>query len=234
LPTATTKTDRIIERFGRQIVAGDYAPGAALPSENDLCAQFDTSRNIVREAVKVLSAKRLIDVQRHRGLYVMSRENWNYLDSDVLHWALETHDGNPALIAALNDVRGVVEPAIGRWAADRATAADLALIETALNDMRAHADDGEKDAFNEADIRFHKAVLAAAHNPVMLQLADAISALQRAIFDHTFLANEKLMRRTLEQHNDLFEAIRYKDAVAAEAASRAMIERTASRMLQRR
>ncbi|MFA9441118.1 FadR/GntR family transcriptional regulator [Uliginosibacterium sp. sgz301328] len=228
-----TKTERIIELFGRQIVSGEYAPGSALPSENELCAEFDTSRNIIREAVKVLSAKRLIDAQRHRGLFVMPREGWNYLDSDVLRWALEKDGGDRALIAALNDVRSVVEPAIGRWAAECATAMDLAHIEMALNDMEKHASGGDKDAFNEADIRFHKAVLAAARNPVMLQLADAISALQRAIFDRTFLNSEALIQLTLEQHKDLFEAIRYKDGAAAEAASLTMIRRTARRMLER-
>ncbi|MGC3963880.1 MAG: FadR/GntR family transcriptional regulator [Rhodocyclaceae bacterium] len=228
-----TKTERIIERFGHQIVSGEYAPGSALPSENELCIEFDTSRNIIREAVKVLSAKRLIDAQRHRGLFVMPRDGWNYLDSDVLRWALEEGGNDKTLIAALNDVRGVVEPAIGRWAAERATAMDLAQIELALNEMEKHASGGDKDAFNEADIRFHKAVLLAAHNPVMLQLADAISALQRAIFDRTFLNSEVQIHSTLEQHKDLFEAIRYQDATAAEAASLIMIRRTARRMLER-
>lgn len=55
-----TKTDRLIEAFGKQIAQGEYLPGSALPSEAELCARFETSRNVLREVDKV-STKRLID-----------------------------------------------------------------------------------------------------------------------------------------------------------------------------
>ena len=84
-----TKTDRLIKDFGKQIAQGEFEPGSALPSEADLCVRFQTSRNVMREVIKVLSTKRLIDAQRHRGLFVMPNDQWNYLDADVLEWALE-------------------------------------------------------------------------------------------------------------------------------------------------
>ena len=63
-----TKTDRLTRLFGKQIAQGEFVPGTALPSEADLCERFDTSRNVIREAVRVLSEKRLIDAQCHRGV----------------------------------------------------------------------------------------------------------------------------------------------------------------------
>ena len=153
-----TKTDRIIEAFGRAIVHGDYPPGTTLPSESDLCTQFETSRNVLREVIKVLATKRLIDAQRFRGLSVMPREQWNYLDADVLEWALEKGN-DPVLIHSLIEVRSMLEPVISRWAAERATAVDLVAIESALNDMKRHADD--RPAFMEADIAFHRAITIA-------------------------------------------------------------------------
>ena len=84
-----TKTDRLTQMFGKLIAHGEYESGSALPSEAELCERFETSRNVLREVVKVLSTKRLIDAQRHRGLFVMPREQWNYLDADVLAWVLE-------------------------------------------------------------------------------------------------------------------------------------------------
>jgi GntR family galactonate operon transcriptional repressor len=221
-----TKTDRLIHAFGRDIVQGSFSPGEALPSEADLCERYDTSRNVMREVIKVLSTKRLIDAQRYRGLFVMARKQWNYLDADVLAWSLEDDD-NPALIASLLEVRSLIEPTIARWAAERATAVDLVSIEAALGGMKSNT--GNRDGFMEADIAFHRAIVAATHNFVIQQLADAISALQRAIFDHTYLAEPAHMALTINEHADLFNMIRVKNPQAAEDMAKGMITRTASR-----
>ncbi|MBS1210449.1 MAG: dgoR [Proteobacteria bacterium] len=221
-----TKTDWLTELFGKQIAQGHYAPGTALPSEADLCVQFDTSRNVIREVIKVLATKKLIDAQRHRGLFVMPQDQWNYLDADVLAWVLEK-GANPDLIYSLIEVRGLIEPMISRWAAERATAIDLVAIEANYNEMDSNRNDLPK--FNEADIRFHKAILMATHNVVIQQLADAISALQRAIFDRTILADHAHMELTMQEHADLFDAIRRKNPEAAEKACLGMVGRTAER-----
>lgn len=221
-----TKTDRLTELFGKQIAQGVYAPGMALPSEAELCERFDTSRNVMREVIKVLSTKKLIDAQRHRGLFVMPQEQWNYLDADVLEWALEKGT-NPALIRSLIEVRSLIEPTISRWAAERATAVDLVDIEASYNEMAANLTNVY--AFQEADIRFHKAILDATHNVVIQQLSDAVSALQRAIFDYTFLTGIQHMELTIKEHHDLFDAIRRKNPQAAEEASFKMVTRTAQR-----
>ena len=215
-----TKTDRLMVTLGRQIVSGKYLPGAALPAEADLCEEFATSRNIIREVFRSLEAKRLIEMKRYRGAFVAPRSQWNFLDSDVLQWALE-QDEDPGLIAAMSEVRNLVEPAIARWAAERATSSDLAQIEAALNDMIAN--NQQRDAFNEADIRYHEAVLASVHNPVLQQLSVAISSLQRAIFERTWMGDEANMPQTLQEHKALFDAIRHQDSNAAEQAALTMI-----------
>ena len=221
-----TKTDRLTELFGKQIVQGVYAAGAALPSEAELCERFDTSRNVMREVIKVLATKKLIDAQRHRGLFVMPQAQWNYLDANVLEWALEKGT-NPELIKSLVEVRSLIEPTISRWAAERATAVDLVAIEANYNEMAANVTNVY--AFQEADIRFHQAILDATHNVVIQQLSDAVSALQRAIFDYTFLTGTLHMALTIQEHHDLFDAIRRKNPMAAEEASYKMVTRTAQR-----
>lgn len=162
------KTDRIVISLGKQIVSGKYVPGSALPAEAELCEEFETSRNIIREVFRSLMAKRLIEMKRYRGAFVAPRNQWNYLDTEVLQWVLE-NDYDPRLISAMSEVRNLVEPAIARWAAERATSSDLAEIESALNDMIAN--NQNRDAFNEADIRYHEAVLQSVHNPVCSSLA---------------------------------------------------------------
>ena len=142
------KTDRIVITLGKQIVHGKYVPGSPLPAEAELCEEFATSRNIIREVFRSLMAKRLIEMKRYRGAFVAPRNQWNYLDTDVLQWVLE-NDYDPRLISAMSEVRNLVEPAIARWAAERATSSDLAQIESALNEMIANNQD--REAFNEAD-----------------------------------------------------------------------------------
>ncbi|ENE0866359.1 D-galactonate utilization transcriptional regulator DgoR [Klebsiella variicola] len=222
-----TKTDRLMVTLGRQIVSGKYLPGAALPAEADLCEEFATSRNIIREVFRSLEAKRLIEMKRYRGAFVAPRSQWNFLDSDVLQWALE-QDEDPGLIAAMSEVRNLVEPAIARWAAERATSSDLAQIEAALNDMITN--NQQRDAFNEADIRYHEAVLASVHNPVLQQLSVAISSLQRAIFERTWMGDEANMPQTLQEHKALFDAIRHQDSNAAEQAALTMIASSTRRL----
>lgn len=221
------KTDRIIIEIGRQIVGGKYPPGSPLPAEAELCEEFQTSRNIIREVLRALMAKRLVEIKRYRGAFVTLRNQWNYLDTEVLNWVLE-QDYDPRLIAAMSEVRNLVEPTIARWAAERATSGELAVIEAALNDMVAHHQDRER--FNEADIRYHEAVLAAVHNPVLQQLSVAISSLQRAVFERTYMPDEDNMPRTLREHQDLYDAIRHQDPNAAERAALTMIASSTKRL----
>ncbi|MDW5501605.1 FadR/GntR family transcriptional regulator [Pseudomonas lundensis] len=221
------KTDRIIIEIGQQIVGGKYLPGSPLPAEAELCEEFETSRNIIREVLRALMAKRLVEVKRYRGAFVTLRNQWNYLDTDVLNWVL-AQDYDPRLIASMSEVRNLVEPTIARWAAERATSSELAVIEAALNDMMLHHQ--ERERFNEADIRYHEAVLAAVHNPVLQQLSVAISSLQRAVFERTYMSDEDNMPRTLREHQELYDAIRHQDADAAEQAALAMIASSTKRL----
>ncbi|MFH8135706.1 FadR/GntR family transcriptional regulator [Pantoea osteomyelitidis] len=222
-----SKTDRIILALGEEIVSGKYVPGASLPAEAELCEQFNTSRNIIREVFRSLVAKRLIEVKRYRGAFVAQRNHWNFLDSDVLQWSLK-HDQDPRLIAAMNEVRNLVEPQIARWAAERATSSDLARIEAALNDMVTHHHD--RKAFNQADIHYHEAVLESVHNPVLQQLSVAISSLQLAIFERTYMPDSSNMPNTLHEHKALFNAIRHQNPDEAEKAALTMIASSTRRL----
>ena len=195
------KTDRIVITLGKQIVHGKYVPGSPLPAEAELCEEFATSRNIIREVFRSLMAKRLIEMKRYRGAFVAPRNQWNYLDTDVLQWVLE-NDYDPRLISAMSEVRNLVEPAIARWAAERATSSDLAQIESALS----------------------------VHNPVLQQLSIAISSLQRAVFERTWMGDEANMPQTLQEHKALFDAIRHQDGDAAEQAALTMIASSTRRL----
>ena len=214
-------------QFGEQIVQGIYPPGTALPTETELCKTYEISRATLREVVKVLGAKKLIDVQKRKGLLVKPKGKWNYLDEDVLQWVLAI-EGSGEFIRTLLETRSVVEPAIAEWAAIRATATDLVEMEAALKDMEKQSED--KNAFNLADIRFHQAMIAAAHNYVIEQLGEAISALQSAVFDATYISDDAVLEVTIDQHRQLFEAVRLKNPKIARKLTVAMIEGVEARL----
>lgn len=222
-----TKTDRIISTLGNQIVSGKYAPDTSLATEAELCEEFATSRNIIREVFRSLTEKRLIEIRRYRGAWVAPRHQWNFLDTEVLQWVLN-NDQDPQLIVAMSEVRNLVEPAVARWAAERATSGDLTVIEAALNDMVANNQD--RQAFNEADMRYHDAVLQAAHNPLLQQLNVAIRSLQRVVFERTWTGDAANMPKTLQEHKRLYDAIRHQDPQAAEQAALTMIASSTQRL----
>src|SRR5262249_28543630 len=123
---------QIVHTIGRQILRGDLRPGDPVPTPHDLPA----SRTALREAIKVLAAKGLVEARPKTGTRVRSRDAWNLLDPDVLAWR---QDGAPPLrfVRSVTELRAIIEPGAAALAATRATTADLAAMERAYLDMEA-------------------------------------------------------------------------------------------------
>src|SRR5215475_2628274 len=123
---------QIVHTIGKQILRGDLRPGDPIPVPHDLPA----SRTAVREAIKVLAAKGLVEARPKTGTRVRSREAWNLLDPDVLAWR---QDGAPPLrfVRSVTELRSIIEPAAASLAATRASSTDLAAIDRAYQDMEA-------------------------------------------------------------------------------------------------
>src|SRR5262249_42971176 len=122
---------QVAHDIGRRILGGLVKPGELLPSETELSQQLGVSRTALREAIKVLAGKGLIESRPKTGTRVRPRESWNFLDPDVLTWAF---DGNAAehYIDELYELRRVIEPAAAAFAAERASVADIARMEAAF------------------------------------------------------------------------------------------------------
>ena len=111
---------QVCREIGRRIVAGLFPEGQFIDDENKLCERFNVSKSVVREAIKILVAKGLLEVRRGNGTRVRQRASWNLLDDDVLAW----HQGvepKPDFLRKLIDVRLMVEPNAAFWAAGAAT-----------------------------------------------------------------------------------------------------------------
>jgi GntR family transcriptional regulator, galactonate operon transcriptional repressor len=212
----------VVRRLGLGILEGTWPPGGRLPNEADLCARFQVSRTALREAVRFLAAKGLIEARPRLGMVVRARDSWNLLDPQLLAWQREWGTFDPDLVRSLLEARRVVEPAAAAMAAERTTAADLARLEAALLGMVRNLP-GDLDACCKADLAFHREILAASRNLVFAQLAGTIGAALEA----SFRISTELSRsyeRTIEAHRDVLEAIRLRDRPAAEARMRALID----------
>ena len=212
----------VANHLGARIVGGALEAGASLPNEAALGEEFGVSRTVVREAIKVLAAKELLEVRPKTGTRVRPRLHWNVLDPDVLRWQF-SGPGAPSGLEDLLEVRLIVEPAGARMAATRATTEEVAEIERACFEMEATT--GHLEASIEPDLRFHLAVLAASHNVFMKPFGALIQAALRSSFRLTSV-DDAAYRRSVRQHHRVSEAVRARDAENAEDGMRSLLMST--------
>ena len=167
-----------LDRLGEAVVAGRYLPGSSIPPEPMLCEELGVSRTVVREAIKSLVAKGLVVTGPKVGTRVLPEEHWNWFDPDVVVWHSKIGLSREFL-RDLQELRRVVEPAAVRLAAERATAQDIAEIETAYIGMKAAIEQGGD--YVTSDLRFHQGLLRACHNRMLVQMSKALSALLRTL-----------------------------------------------------
>ena len=214
---------QIVHAIGRRILSGEIRPGELLPADPDLRA----SRTVVREAVKVLAAKGLVESRPKTGTRVRPPASWNLLDPDVLAWQREGMP-QPAFLRKLTEVRLIVEPAAAERAALRARPAALAALDTAFRDMEAALARSPPDyeAFDQADIRFHRAILQASDNDVLEQMSAMVYSALLVSFHATSRLKGRA-RASLPRHRAILEAIRSHQPRRAGAAMRRLVHSTA-------
>jgi DNA-binding FadR family transcriptional regulator len=169
-------TSRIANQIGIAIITGVYSAHNPIPIEAELCRAYGASRPVLREAVKMLTAKGLVGAKPRRGTWVQPEARWNLLDPDVLGWLLERRFSR-ALLIEFTELRLAVEPAAAALAASVAGQEEKAAIRQAIERMRA-AERGEDDPL-DSDIAFHVAVLQASRNRFYAQLAGFTSTALR-------------------------------------------------------
>jgi DNA-binding FadR family transcriptional regulator len=213
-PRAQRIHGSIAHDLGVAIVTGRYQPGDTLSGEIEFSEQLNVSRSAYREAIRMLSAKGLVESRPKTGTRVNARSRWNLLDPDVLAWMFE---GEPskAFIRDLFELRMIVEPAAADYAAQRRTGEDLARMGHALEEM---ARLGLKTAEGRAaDQAFHSLILESTRNEPLITLSSTITAAVgwTTIFK---LRRRKLPRDPVADHRILFNAIAAGDPAAARAA----------------
>jgi DNA-binding FadR family transcriptional regulator len=210
--------NQVIHELGRLIVGGELAPGEGLPREELLAERMHVSRTALREAMKVLSAKGLIESRQKTGTRVRDTIHWNQLDADVLAWrcaSMPTED----FVEKLVEMREIIEPAAAAAAARRRTAEQLARIETAYAAMDAAT---HLDEWTEADLAYHEAVLHATNNELMISL---FSVIETALGTYFVLSARTAsnFKYSLPHHKKVLDAIRRRQPEVARQAMDRMV-----------
>jgi GntR family transcriptional repressor for pyruvate dehydrogenase complex len=209
--------EQIIQQIEGLILSGDLKPGDQLPAERELAQKFGVSRTAVREAVKALREKGLVEAYSGRGTFITNGTSQAIRQSLDLMVKIGQPDGS----AHLAEVRTILEPEIAALAAVRAQSKHVAAMREAIVVMDGARQDPQ--AFIEADMDFHLALAEAAANPLILSLLDSIVGLLHEQRLRIFNV-EGGPERGQFHHKRILEAIESRDAGKAREAMRAHLQ----------
>lgn len=218
-----TLAERVSTQLLEAIIQQDMPPGHRLPSERDLAEQFGVSRTVIREAVRTLSAKGLIDVRTGSGLRVSSVPASTVSESLklYLHGRRLLSEENAAGYAKIHDVRQTIEVHVAGLAADHARTEHPTGLHDAHEAMRTVLDD--VDSASLADVRFHRAIAEMTGNELYLIMLDSIGDVLLEIRRLT-LGEPGRSQRAFSAHGDILRAITSGDVPAAQAAMQAHLD----------
>jgi DNA-binding FadR family transcriptional regulator len=208
----------IVDSLGRAIISGTYSAACPLPVEADLAKQYGVSRTLIREAVKMITAKGLVGAYPRQGVFVKAEQEWDLLDPDVLHWLLDRGMSYP-LSRELAQLRLAVEPKAAAQAAQMATKRQKANLRATLGRIAA-SERGEDDGL-AAQIAFHEGILRASGNRFYARV-DAVTEASLRLSARLPLNHE--MTPQLQDYMNICGAILVGDSKAAEAAMQALIQ----------
>jgi DNA-binding FadR family transcriptional regulator len=209
----------IARELGTAIVTGQRPPGSLLPSEIEIAAQFKVSRSLIRESMRTLAAKGLVESKQKAGTKVRDRSEWHFLDPLLLSWMFE---GVPPrqFVQSLFQLRLIVEPAAAELAAASRTSQQLSRMGHALEKMAEHGLPTEEG--QRADEQFHSIILEATGNELLFSLAASISAAVRWTTFFKYRTSRQYSD-PMPSHRAIFDAIANGDPAAAREATVALV-----------
>jgi GntR family transcriptional regulator, galactonate operon transcriptional repressor len=205
-------------------VSGQRAPGERLPPEEDLSRRLGISRPSLREGLKALAQKGLIEPRTRRGTTVNEKHRWNVLDADVLRW-IATAPPDREFYRKLLEARTIIEPAAARLAAQRASHETIEALERAYQAM-ASALPHDVDGCCRHDLALHELIISASANPILTGLATTIRTALLAAFRLSSNARASY-ENSLAEHWAVVVAIRKRAPDDAERAMRELLAGTA-------
>jgi len=203
--------ERIVSQIQQRIETGELKVGDQLPSERELAEQFAVSRTAVREAVKALRQKGLVEIRPGRGTFITNGTSDNIRTSLGMLMKMGATKGSGNLV----EVREIIEPEIAALAATRITEEYISAMQEAVNIMDTALDN--VDIFVEADLDFHLALAEGTQNPFIPILMDSIIDLLREQRKRIGLTKGGLQRGQIH-HKKILDAVTRRDVQAARQA----------------
>ncbi len=216
-PVRVKLHETVTRRLALQVILAERnGEQVAFPNEADLCQELGVSRTVLRESMKVLADKGMVEMRPRTGTRARPRSGWRLLDPDILAWQAEVAP-DIRFLRDLSEVRLAIEPTAAGFAAIRATADEVDAIEASLARREALAAKAH-EAIVERELEFHAAVVAASHNPLLVQLSATIREPLRAslLATRPSTTNAAL---ALKAQRDLLDALRRRNAVSAKQAA---------------
>jgi GntR family transcriptional repressor for pyruvate dehydrogenase complex len=207
------------------IRAADLSPGSKIPSERELGDQFGVSRTVIREAVRHLAAKGVLEVQTGSGVRVANLDHKGISESIELY----LRQSGPLDSAKIHEVRETLELKTVQLAAVRASDEQLAGILETCERMEAVLDDAEEASL--ADTAFHRAIAEATDNPLYLVLVDSLADVLLEIRRATLGKNHR-GAAALAEHRLIAEALSRRDPEKSVEAMRDHLEKSLTVMTQ--
>lgn len=205
----------LARQIGVAILSGRYLPGDGLGGEIQESEALKVSRTAYREAIRILTAKGLLESRPKAGTYVTPRARWNMLDPDLLAWMFLSGKPDPRFVRELFELRGLIEPPAAALAASRRSEDHVRQMQQALEIMRVEGL-GTVEG-RAADQRFHSTILQAAGNELLASLSSSVGS---AVTWTTRFKQDRSPdpRQSYADHLAVFEAIAAADPVRARAA----------------
>ncbi|MEJ2600178.1 MAG: FadR/GntR family transcriptional regulator [Anaerolineales bacterium] len=218
-------SDQVVRQLMELISGGELQPGECLPSERELAEYFQVSRTVIREAIRSLIAKGLVEVQAGSRAVVsipppsMVAESMSFL--------LRLNRGEDAY-ARVAEVRHLLEVEIAGLAAERATEEDIWDLESLIKAMETSHN---VEQFALQDVEFHATLAQATRNELFSVMLDSLVDIMLEI-RHLSLALSGSRENALEHHRNILEMIKARDSAGARQAMRAHLENGQAKLHQ--
>ena len=213
--------ERIERAIGERILLGEFAPGTLLPNEAEWGKTYKASRTAVREAIKSLSAKGLVQSRPKIGTRVEPRSRWNMLDRDVLTWLRVAMD-RKAFMLSTQEARRLIEPGVAELAARKRSPQQLLRLEEAFAAMQIAK---TRPQIVNADVEFHEALMACANNELLIPFGIIIEQALSNLFDYTTSRNPHYAN-ALKLHQRIVRKVAAGDSNGAHVAMQALLQDT--------
>lgn len=216
---------QVAREIARKILSGKVAENEIIPGEMMLCEQFKVSRTSLREAIKLLTSKGLLESKPKVGTRVTSRENWNFLDSQLLDWLIDIGD-NEAVYRDFLSLRNALEPEAAALAAIHATAQQRILLSSTFQKMDNISKNFDLESWTEADMEFHRLIFLSTGNSFYLPFGNVLCTMFKSFITHS---SEK-GSTCINEHRAIYSAIMAGDADKARQANIALLTKSKRRL----